>query len=261
MSDLQVTVLRRNGKVRLQVSNGMRRIGWYDLETGEHSLDVPQRAAAFWTAVHRERDRDLASTKAGAAAQAQAAELRRQRPLGSGLARILRIRTKAGDFAFGTRGERVIGRKLDRWARRGGWQVLHAIPVGQDGANVDHILIGGFGVVTINTKRTRGAVWAGEHAMMLNGAKVDYLRDSRRERERVGKLLEVAHGSPVPVSTAIVFVGARRFTVRDGGPRDIAVHRNARALRRWLRRRGTVLAPDRVTAIYELARNPVTWKS
>jgi hypothetical protein len=180
--------------------------------------------------------------------------------LRAALARIFGIRTEARDFAYGARGERLIGRKLDRWGRRGGWHVLHAVPVGRNGADIDHVLIGAFGIITINTKRTRGSVWAAEHTMMINGTRVDYLRDSRYERERVNKLWNKAQGRHVPVSTAIVFVGAKNFTLRSGGPRDVVVLRDARALRGWLRRRGTVLTPEQVVTLYDLARRPSTWQ-
>jgi hypothetical protein len=312
VTDLQVTVWRRYGNFRLYVSDGDRRIGWYDLKTGRNTIDDQAETDAFWSAIRHECDRlralgtlpestltlpptspdaqqtpassalpagpgtvppsvrmesaeppaepDLALARAGAAAQARATELRRQHPFRAAWAAMFGIRTEAANFAFGARGERVIGRKLDRWAQRGGWHVLHAVPVGRNGADIDHVLIGAFGIITINTKRTRGAVWAAERTMMINGVRVDYLRDSRYERQRVSRLFEQAQGGYVPVSTAIVFVGAKSFTVRSGGPHDVAVLRDARALRGWLRRRGTVLTPERAVALYELARRTSTWQ-
>jgi outer membrane biogenesis lipoprotein LolB len=96
--------------------------------------------------------------------------------------------------------------------------------------------------------------------LMVNGRKVGYLRNSRYEADRARTLLTRAYGQDVPVSAAIVFVGAKGFTLRGGGPPDLAVLRNAAALRGWLRSRPVVLTPDQVTALYELARRPSTWR-
>lgn len=148
---------------------------------------------------------------------------------------------------------------LNRWAARQGWHVLHAVPVGQRGADIDHVVIAPFGVVTINTKATRAAVWVAEHGMTVGGTKVDYLQKSRAEARRTRRLLAGAAGLNVPVQAAIVFVGPRRFTIRRGGAADVAVLPSPRRLRRWLRRQPRVLEPDQVRVIYEAARQPANW--
>jgi len=61
---------------------------------------------------------------------------------------------------------------------------------------------------------------------------------------------------PVP---AIVFYGPRRFTVRRGGPPDVAVLPNPRALRRWLLRQPRILSPQQQDQIYAAGRLPATW--
>ncbi|WP_232385289.1 hypothetical protein [Actinomadura violacea] len=58
----------------------------------------------------------------------------------------------------------------------------------------------------------------------------------------------------------VVFVGAKGFTVRNGGPQDVAVLRDVRAFRRWLRRRGRVLTPEQVADVHTAARRPTTWQ-
>ncbi|TMR01116.1 NERD domain-containing protein [Actinomadura soli] len=170
------------------------------------------------------------------------------------------VRTEARDFAVGAKGERFVGGRLDKWARKRGWRVLHAVPVGRNGADIDHVLIGPFGVVTVNTKTTRSKVWVAENALMVGGTKVDYLRNSRHEAERARKLLATACGRHVPVRSVIVFVGAKGITVKNGGPRDVAVLADVRALRRWLRRCGRTLTPEQVDAVYAAARRPATWR-
>ncbi|HZC61612.1 MAG TPA: nuclease-related domain-containing protein [Streptosporangiaceae bacterium] len=204
---------------------------------------------------------DLARNAPGASASARARALRREHPLLTGAAAMLGIRTSAQQFAAGARGERAVGRQLNRWATRYGWHVLHAVPVGQRGADIDHVVIGPFGVVTVNTKTTGTAVWVGEYGLTIGGKPVDYLRKSRREADRAGRLLHRATGLEVPVQSAIVFVGARKMTVRRGGPADVAVLPNPRALRRWLCKQSPALQTDQVDAIYEAARRPASWQS
>jgi hypothetical protein len=84
---------------------------------------------------------DLARNAPGASAGARARELRHEHPLLTSAAAVLGIRTSAEQFAAGARGERAVGRQLNRWAARYGWHVLHAVPVGQRGADIDHVVI------------------------------------------------------------------------------------------------------------------------
>lgn len=101
---------------------------------------------------------DLARNAPGASASARARELRSEHPLLTTAAAVLGIRTSAQSFAAGARGERIVGRQLSKWAPCDGWYVLHAVPVGRRGADIDHVVIGPFGVVTLNTKATTTAV-------------------------------------------------------------------------------------------------------
>ena len=161
---------------------------------------------------------------------------------------------------MGARGEREVGRKLNQWAARNGWHVLHAVPVGQAGADIDHVVIAPFGVVTVNTKTAKTNVWVGEHGMTVGGKSVDYLRKSRAEARRARQLLGRATEIEVPVQAVIVFTGAQRFTVRRGGPPDIAVLAAPRALRGWLQKQPSVLGNEQVEVIYQADRNPATWQ-
>jgi Nuclease-related domain len=204
---------------------------------------------------------DLARNEPGASASARARELRREHPLLTSAAAVLGIRTSARSFADGARGERTVGRQLNKWAARYGWYVLHAVRVGRRGADIDHVVIGPFGVITVNTKTTVTAVWVGEYGLTVGGKSVDYLRKSRSEASRAGRLLDRATGLSVPVQPAIVFVGARRVAIRRGGPADVAVLPSPRALRQWLRKQAPVLEPSQVDAIYEAARRPASWQT
>jgi Nuclease-related domain len=203
---------------------------------------------------------DLATSAPGAAARAHAAELRQQHPVRTVAARLVGVRTTARSFAIGAKGERMVGNKLDRWTAAAGWHVLHAVPVGERGADIDHVVIGPFGVVTVNTKATSTTVWVGEAGMKVGHTTVDYLPKSRAEGRRAAELLSAAAGWPVPVQPTIVFVGAERFTVRRGGPADVAVLPTPRALHDWLRQQPRVLDAGQVAAVYAAARQPGTWQ-
>ena len=287
-------VWQRYGRLRIYVTVGDLEVGWSEPRTGRFVLARPDLEQAFWAEVEAECQRlrlggrlgpdapdqrraagepadthgvvrdpawdDLATNKPGAAASSRARELRREHPLLTTAADLIGMRTEARAFAIGARGERTVGRKLDRWAGRHDWQVLHAVPVGSRGADIDHVIIGPFGVVTINTKITGTTVWVGEHGMMVGGTRVDYVRKSRSEAARARRLLGRALGGQVPVQSVIVFVGARRFSIAAGGPADVAVLPSARALYRWLRRQSTVLDARQAEAIYQAARRPATWQ-
>jgi hypothetical protein len=203
---------------------------------------------------------DLASNRPGAAARARAAELRARHPFMVTAAKTLGIRTEAESFAIGAKGERQVGRKLNRWATQNGWHVLHAIPVSRSGTDIDHVIVGSFGVVTVNTKTTKTRVWVGEYGMTVGGKTVDYLRKSRAEARRAAQALTRATRIEVPVRPVIVFTGGGRFSVHRGGPRDVAVLPSPRTLHRWLRKQPPVLADADVNAIYQAACDPGTWQ-
>jgi Nuclease-related domain len=287
-------VWRRYGHLRIYISAGDAELGWCDPRSGRFQLHQPAMAEDFWSAVRAECQRlmqegqladaalpaaamdsvpdgtqpavrdsrwdDLARNMPGESARARAKDLRAEHPFLVTTAQALGIRTEAGSFAMGARGEREVGRKLNRWAARNGWHVLHAVPVGQAGADIDHVVIAPFGVVTVNTKTTKTSVWVGEQGMTVGGKSVDYLRKSRAEARRAGRLLGQATGATVPVQAVIVFTGAHRFSVRRGGPPDIAVLPSPRALHGWLRKQPAELGDEQVELIYQAARNPATWQ-
>ncbi len=226
---------------------------------GEAEPAAAPGASGHWV-VHDPAWDDLASSAPGSAARTHSAELRRRHPVLTVLARAVGMRTTARSFAIGARGERAVGRRLNRWAAAAGWHVLHAVPVGHRGADIDHVVIGPFGMVTVNTKTTSTSVWVGQFGMVVGRTKVDYLPKSRAEARRAAGLVSLAAGWPVPVQPVIVFVGARKFAMQRGGPADVAVLPSARALHRWLRRQPAVLSPEQVAGLYAVARRPGTWQ-
>lgn len=113
-----------------------------------------------------------------------------------------------------------------RWDRMRGrrprWRVLQSVPFlnrnGDIRSDIDHVLIGPPGVVTINTKHHQaGRVALDGDELTVNRHRTDYLTKARREAERVAGLLEAALATAgysglaqrVPVRPMIVVVGAR----------------------------------------------------
>ena len=139
-----------------------------------------------------------------------------------------------------------------------GWHVLHAVQVAEAGTDIDHVVIGPAGVFTLNTKRhPDGKVTVYERALYVNGAKVDYLQNSRGEARRASRLLGYACGYPVSVRSAIVFVDLSDINEK-GRPADVLVT-TRRQLVDLLESLPVSLRPDEVRAIHQRACSSQTW--
>lgn len=125
---------------------------------------------------------------AGAAARAERDRVNREAPVLNFVVRLLGVKTDEGAWRVGANGEEKVARELAKLGP--GWHNLHAVEVGDRGSDIDHVVIGPPGVITINTKcHPRGKAWVGERMIMISGQKTDYLRNSRFEAKRAGKLL------------------------------------------------------------------------
>lgn len=115
-----------------------------------------------------------------------------------------------------------------------GWIVLHSVGIGTRGSDIDHVLIGPAGVVTVNTKAHRGAkIWVAGRTFMVNGQRHPYIRNSTYEAARVQRSLARTPYADVPVTPVIAVVGAAQITRRDAT--EVAVVAE-RGFLRWLRR-------------------------
>lgn len=142
---------------------------------------------------------------------------------------------------LGALGEIRVAEQLSRLDP--GWIVLHSVPIGERGSDIDHVVMGAAGVFTINTKLHEDArVWVGSRRLLINGQKTDHLRNSRFEAQRVSQLLTRVAGMHVEVHPVLVLVGVRSITVREQ-PGDVAVLRDTELVR-WLKRRSAALDGD-----------------
>lgn len=141
-----------------------------------------------------------------------------------------------------------------------GWTVLHSIPVGTRGSDIDHVVLGAAGVFTINAKNHQGArVWVGSRRILVNGQKTDHLRNTRYEAARTQELLSAAIGTEVPVRGVIAIVDAKEVTVREQ-PDDVAVL-GAAQLVRWLKKQKAVLGAAQVADAATAVRTAETWST
>lgn len=163
----------------------------------------------------------------------------------------------ARSWYVGLVGEMLVAERLRSLPQ--GWLVLHSVPVGDRGSDIDHVLVSPTGrVLTLNTKHSPGGkMWVSPKAMFVNGQRQPYLRNSSHEAARAAKLLATTTGGTVDVLSVIVVVGAT--LTHKGEPQDVAVVTLDRLLRFLTR----TVSPSKGSVSAELVRNaalqPATW--
>lgn len=157
---------------------------------------------------------------------------------------------------LGALGEREVGTLLAQLDPA--WTVLHSVPVGTRGSDIDHLLVGPAGVFTLNSKFHEGArVWVGARRLLVAGQKTDHLRNATFEATRVTRTLAERTGLTVDAVPVIVLVRPGAVTVRQR-PEKVVVLRE-RELVRWLRRRPAALSDEAVASLAAAAAHPATW--
>ena len=199
---------------------------------------------------------DLALNRPGQGARGQAVELREAAPVRTLVARLVGAHTDERAWRIGADGEESVARELARLGD--GWLTLHSVPVGRNGADIDHVLIGPGGVFTINAKNHSGArVWVGGDTVMIGQTRGPYVRNARFEAARAGRLLSAAVGQQVNVM-GIVAMMCDDITIKRP-PGDVLVI-GSRRLRKWLGGLGPSLTGDQVDAVFDRARRSTTWQ-
>ncbi|MBX9245827.1 NERD domain-containing protein [Actinotalea ferrariae] len=204
---------------------------------------------------------DLAGRRAGQAAREQALALKEAAPVRTFLARVLRVHTDERAWRIGADGEEKVAAQVAKLtAKDPRWRVLHAVPVGENGSDIDHVVIGPPGVFTLNAKHHPGAkIWVAGNTFMVNGQKQPYLRNSRHEAQRAAKLLTAAAGIPLHAVGVVVPVGAQDVTIKTEPEGVHVVYR--KALVKWLQRQPEQLDEATVERIYVAARRSTTWQT
>src|SRR6185312_13324595 len=149
---------------------------------------VSGQTGSIYTARHEAVDwRDLSSNAPGAAVRQRAVIERNAAPFRTLLDRLLGVHTQERAWRIGADGEQAVASQLVRLGPA--WRSIHSVPVGEQGADIDHIVIGPAGVFTINAKNHPNAsVWVGADTFLVNGTRTWYVRNSRHEAARASRL-------------------------------------------------------------------------
>jgi len=198
----------------------------------------------------------LVGRRPGAGAAQKARELRRADPLTVVRSLLFRQRTHARVWQRGANGERFVGFILGRLPQ--GWHVFHDVPVGERGANIDHVVVGPSGAFTINAKNLTGKIWVGPRSIRHNGHPTDFLPKAAYEAARASRLLTAAVGRTVEVRGALAIL-ADDWTITEK-PTDVQVG-GPRGVKDWLVRLPVTLSPHDVIEIAAAASKPSTWTS
>lgn len=168
-----------------------------------------------------------------------------------------RIPPAARSWYVGLLGEQAVAERLRRLPE--GWLVLHSVPVGDRGSDIDHVLVSPSGcVLTLNTKHSPGGkVWVSSKAFLVNGQRQPYLRNSSHEAARAAKLLSAATGGTVDALAVIVVVGAT--VTNKGEPKDVAVVTIDQLLRFLTRTVSASSGSVSPGAVRQAALQPGTW--
>lgn len=244
----RTTTARASAPLFLSVLGGTLRamsdtvsgLGWIDLAANAPGIRVSHEAARQRQAHGVGADR---SWRVGADGELIVAGLLRELTSPSGLARAVR--------------------------RAPRWRVLHSVPLmaGVGAGDIDHLLIGPPGVVTINTKHHRGGrLVIDGNLITVDEFTTDYVQQARDE----------AASTAAALGTRLRACGrealARRLVVHP----VVAVHGGALQVLRWplgvtvattttlvhaLRTMPPVIDAGAVEEIYAIARRSTTWSS
>jgi hypothetical protein len=142
------------------------------------------------------------------------------------------------------------------------WRVLHSIEVGDRGSDIDHVVIGPGGVLTMNAKNHPNTnIWVGGDTFMINGQRVPYIRNSRHEAKRAARLLTEQVGCPVIVLGVIAVMGAQRgFKIKQQPEDGAVVIVQRRRIAQYVQGLPRRLTDREIEAIHDVARRSTTWR-
>ena len=167
------------------------------------------------------------------------------------------LEPEARRWYTGATGERAVAARLATLPA--GWTVLHSLPVGRHGADIDHLVIGPGGVFTVHTKHHVDAgVWVAGRTVLVSGARTAMIASAETEARRVDRIVAGVLADAPAVRPVVAIVGARRLTVR-GAPQTVTVLR-AESLRRFLKAQPQRLDATEVDRVVAHLAAPATWQ-
>ena len=158
---------------------------------------------------------------------------------------------------LGAQGEITVGKLLSTLPED--WTAFHAVPIGKNDTDIDHILVGPGGIFTINTKHhCRKRVSVGTRTVTVSGHKRAYLPAAEHEAERVSTVLRERMPLVTPVQPVVALVDPKQITFRDR-PAQVKVL-DARELREWLLNLQPVLTEHEIAEVVVILDSPATWR-
>jgi hypothetical protein len=153
-------------------------------------------------------------------------------------------------------GELLVGDTLDHLGPE--WDVLHVVPVDEDGRDIDHLVIGPPGVFTLTTENMLGdEVWIGGETMLVDNKHRDDILAAKTLAETASGLLSTASGRTVTVEPILVLVNPKRLVLREQPSGLIVV--SSKHLLRWLKSLDRTLEGEDVANISDVADRNSTW--
>jgi hypothetical protein len=204
---------------------------------------------------------DISGHAAGSAVREQALAARdAQGKVRHFLARAFDVKTEERAWRIGAAGEQAVAAQLAKLGSE--WRILHSVEVGDRGSDIDHVLVGPGGVLTVNAKNHPNAnIWVGGDTFMVNGQRVPYVRNSRHEAKRAGRLLTEQVGFPVAVLGVIAVIGAHKgFKIKKQPEGGEVVIVQRRRISQYVQSLPPRLTDREIEAIYQIARRSTTWR-
>jgi Nuclease-related domain len=199
---------------------------------------------------------DLALNRPGATLRQKSSDIQSTFPFRVFLAKILGVHNSERAWRHGAIGEEEVARRLQKLSKD--WRVIHSVPIGENGTDIDHLVIGPGGVFTLNTKNHLGKrVTVYDRVIYVSGMKLPYITKSRAEGRRTSALLSAACGFQVSAIPVIVIMASELIV--KALPGDVAVV-GRRQIVDWLIRRPTQLSTDQIDAIFSVARQRQAWQ-
>lgn len=173
------------------------------------------------------------------------------------------IDDEAEGWYRGVLGERRVAALLDQLGE--GWTVIHSLPIGERGSDIDHLVIGPPGVFTVNTKFSPGrSVWVAGSKINVERVPKPHIRNLLTEARRASNYLSEKSGMTVAVTGLLVFVDPSTVIIKEaagGGEVDppIRVLRDSELLGALDGRRE--YSDEQLQRIVDAAVRPTTWSS
>jgi hypothetical protein len=194
---------------------------------------------------------DLATLRPGHAVLARIAELHASAPSTKGI-RVMP--DEIVSWAVGYVGEEKVGAELECLGPE--WHVLHAVPVGAHGSDIDHVVIGPPGVFSVNTQHHRGVgVDVRRDSVFVAGQHQDYLDSLRLEVERVAAVARTVVPT-APVRGVLCTVDAK-LRVNESPTEAVAVRHDQ--IVGWLQAAPARLSAEEVGQLHGLLRRTESW--